>query len=403
MTTQQPDALRLAAMLTADEWPGSVTLVSYARECVAELLRQHARIAELESELEAVGAGGVQALSAAPGVTSEQRRLIGVIADKIEDGTLFQSGIYPKKDLARFVRNMLDATPTAPAASPTPTAEQPIGEVVVTKDEDGQIVAVTRQDDEGRILSVIATSDPRNSRAWPKVSGVSRDEGHSRALLVFFAAEPTDDEMRAVHDTLAASPTPPAEQQAAPKAAPGGLSADSLRHQNKLLAETLGACILASGIVRKDIDGFTGPELLHFGEDLRSMLEAAPQQGVQGLAARYTIEDVRKARSEGYRNGVESSVPSKITKEMRHAFREKYKEGSIWTDRLDIALEGMLAVAPQPAPAPLSECLRLLNSFEYEGDEDSQAKAFFKAHINEDWFFHVKNSLELALAAQGGQ
>lgn len=69
--------------------------------------------------------------------------------------------------------------------------------------------------------------------------------------------------------------------QAAPKTAPGELSADSLRHQNKLLAETLGACILASGIVRKDIDGFTGPELLHFGEDLRSMLEVAPQQEAQ--------------------------------------------------------------------------------------------------------------------------
>ncbi len=80
---------------------------------------------------------------------------------------------------------------------------------------------------------------------------------------------------------FAASPTPPAEQQAAPKAEPGELSADSLRHQNKLLAETLGACILASGIVRKDIDGFTGPELLHFGEDLRSMLEVAPQQEAQ--------------------------------------------------------------------------------------------------------------------------
>ena len=47
----QPEALRLAAMLTADEWPGSVTLVSYARECVAELLRQHARITALESQL----------------------------------------------------------------------------------------------------------------------------------------------------------------------------------------------------------------------------------------------------------------------------------------------------------------------------------------------------------------
>ena len=52
------------------------------------------------------------------------------------------------------------------------------------------------------------------TRAWPKVSGVSRDEGHPRALLVFFSAEPTDDEMRAVHGTLAAAPTTqPAHQQ----------------------------------------------------------------------------------------------------------------------------------------------------------------------------------------------
>ncbi len=56
---KQPEALRLAEMLTADEWPGSVTLVSYARECVAELRRQHARITELEAQLEAIGAGGV--------------------------------------------------------------------------------------------------------------------------------------------------------------------------------------------------------------------------------------------------------------------------------------------------------------------------------------------------------
>ena len=32
-----------------------------------------------------------------------------VIADKIEDGTLFRSGIYSNKDLARFVRNVADA------------------------------------------------------------------------------------------------------------------------------------------------------------------------------------------------------------------------------------------------------------------------------------------------------
>ena len=38
--------------------------------------------------------------------------------------------------------------------------EQPSGEVVVTKNESGAIVSVTRQDKEGRVLSVIAESQP---------------------------------------------------------------------------------------------------------------------------------------------------------------------------------------------------------------------------------------------------
>lgn len=80
--TTQPEALRLAEMLTANEWPGHVTLVSYARECVAELRRQHARITELESQLSAIGAGGVSPLiagvgwepaTAAPSITGETK------------------------------------------------------------------------------------------------------------------------------------------------------------------------------------------------------------------------------------------------------------------------------------------------------------------------------------------
>ena len=51
MNKKQPEAMRLAEMLTAKEWPGNVTIVSYARECVAELRRLHARITELESQL----------------------------------------------------------------------------------------------------------------------------------------------------------------------------------------------------------------------------------------------------------------------------------------------------------------------------------------------------------------
>jgi hypothetical protein len=42
-----------------------------------------------------------------------------------------------------------------------------VGEVVVTKTEAGQIVAVTRQDEEGRILSVIAESAPRPTQTVP--------------------------------------------------------------------------------------------------------------------------------------------------------------------------------------------------------------------------------------------
>ena len=63
----QPEALRLAKLLTADEWPGNMTLVSYARECVAELRRQHARITELEAQLSSSG------FTAADTATAEAR------------------------------------------------------------------------------------------------------------------------------------------------------------------------------------------------------------------------------------------------------------------------------------------------------------------------------------------
>lgn len=54
--------------------------------------------------------------------------------------------------------------------------------------------------------------------------------------------------------------------------------------QNKLLVEALGSCIMASGIVRKDVDGLTGPQLLLFAEDLREMLESkSAQQDAQAV------------------------------------------------------------------------------------------------------------------------
>lgn len=48
---------------------------------------------------------------------------------------------------------------------------------------------------------------------------------------------------------------------------------ENLKHQNQLLADSLAKIIMASGIVRKDIDGFTGPQLLLFAEDVVFMLQ----------------------------------------------------------------------------------------------------------------------------------
>ena len=53
MTTQQPEALDLA------DWLEAVGGGPSAKRCAALLREQHARIADLEAQLEAIGAGGV--------------------------------------------------------------------------------------------------------------------------------------------------------------------------------------------------------------------------------------------------------------------------------------------------------------------------------------------------------
>lgn len=62
MSTQQPEALRLAAELD-DGYP----LTGDAISAAAELRTQHARITELESQLAAIGAGGVSPLMSGAG------------------------------------------------------------------------------------------------------------------------------------------------------------------------------------------------------------------------------------------------------------------------------------------------------------------------------------------------
>lgn len=61
MKTRKPEALRLAEILEGDYCPDWF-YEQGVDEVSAELLRQHTRIAELEAQLEAIGAGGVEPL-----------------------------------------------------------------------------------------------------------------------------------------------------------------------------------------------------------------------------------------------------------------------------------------------------------------------------------------------------
>ena len=95
---------------------------------------------------------------------------------------------------------------------------------------------------------------------------------------------------------------------------------------------------------------------------------------------------------------------------------EVWDKDDKWIADLWRQAESMLTASPTPpaeqqaAPKAaqvdpdklMRDCLALLESFDYEDDEDSQSKAFFNAHINADWFFHVKHSIERQLEAKWG-
>ena len=63
---------------------------------------------------------------------------------------------------------------------------EPVGDVVVTRNDAGEIVAVTRQDDEGRILSVIAEAQPAPSQdpALQKISDFGQDQAMTPDVLI---------------------------------------------------------------------------------------------------------------------------------------------------------------------------------------------------------------------------
>ena len=118
----QPEALRLAAWLNEGAW--HQMRLGDVEAAGRELRRQHTRIAELESELEAVGAGGVQALSAAPADVEDA--IAWLVTWKGGEHTYVHAHAseLPAVTQARVMGGAVTPCVAALAASPTPTAEQ---------------------------------------------------------------------------------------------------------------------------------------------------------------------------------------------------------------------------------------------------------------------------------------
>ena len=98
MTTQQPEALDLADWLEAVGGGGLSP-----NRCAALLREQHARIAELESELEAVGAGGVSGPLYLPAPPTAQAEGWRPISTAPKDGALIVLGARNGVWLGKYV------------------------------------------------------------------------------------------------------------------------------------------------------------------------------------------------------------------------------------------------------------------------------------------------------------
>ena len=110
---QVPEALRLAHIFDnplPPEWPDMVA-------AAAELRRQHARIAELEAQIEALS--GAQALSAAPRTPTVEQ-----VEDEVSMGHGAWDMVDPQELIGAVLRLSVAASPTPPALSAAPAEQE---------------------------------------------------------------------------------------------------------------------------------------------------------------------------------------------------------------------------------------------------------------------------------------
>ena len=135
MTTEQPEALSLADWLDAVGNGGISTT-----KAAAELLRQHTRIAELEAQLEAIGAGGVEPLRK----ISEQPAQTGdaVATQWLAEMVMYDCGCSTRNQ--RLLERIIDRIQQYDRANtaPQPVAREPQWSPASTppKESDGEVL-----------------------------------------------------------------------------------------------------------------------------------------------------------------------------------------------------------------------------------------------------------------------
>ena len=326
--TKQNNALRLAEQISDIRCQTEAEARTIA--AAADLLRrQHARIAELEAQLEAVGAGGVQALSAAP---------------------------EAKKSALRTYPN-----PIVPLIKPVSEQEKM------------------------RALYLASS----NLMAYLGRNGAIHSDGHAADVLMNCLNDLDGGEF---DETLfAASPTPPAELQAAPKAAQG---VGNSGFDHKTAADLLNNKTVSDEAVRKFV------ATSRWAHDEKAALSAM-LLSVRGVLASREAEIAlrKKALMEA------EAAPQQEAQEPV-AWLSPWRADQVTTDYDAYGERGIpLYTAPQPAPAPLSDDVvrdaaryRWLRDVPMAEWPDELATAF-QLQQNAIW----DAAIDAAIAAQGGK
>ena len=390
----KPEAMDLA------DWLEAVGGSPSAKRCAALLREQYARIAELESELEAVGAGGVQALSAAQAVHASVKGAMWFTKKPVTIQAIQWTG-----DNLREVITFTDGPPDT-RSHHAGMAWDAYRDLVA---RDGLKIYTL----EGKMLAspgdwiirgvkgelypckpdifqetyAAASPTPPVEQQAAKVAPAIGDELRDTLVAVSAAIAEQDDRtaQKMIREILEASPTPPAEQQAAPKAAPG---VGNSGFDHKTAADLLNGKTVSDEAVRKFVAAsrWAHDERAALSATLLAMhgvltsreaeiallkkalleAEAAPQQEAQEPVWDGKLSDAMRNALDALYLQCGHEIARDISHQVRKECEAIYTSYTTAKRMYQAARDRLGAIetaqpqpdpfaAPQPAPAPLSD------------------------------------------------